>query len=162
MKIIAAETETHFAHVRDLFREYAQELPCDLCFQGFEAELAGLPGRYAPPQGRLLLAFEDGMAAGCVALRSLEHGVCEMKRLYVRPQFRRRWLGRKLAEAVIAEAVGIGYERMRLDTLARLAAANALYHSLGFAETEPYAHNPITDAKYLELVLNASPNTDEV
>jgi ribosomal protein S18 acetylase RimI-like enzyme len=136
---------------RELFRNYAAELAVDLCFQSFEAELAGLPGAYAPPKGRLLVAECDGIAGGCVALRPLEEGVCEMKRLWVSPAFRGEGLGRRLAETIIAEARKIGYRTMRLDTLARLAPALELYRSLGFQEIAPYTTNPLEGAVFLEI-----------
>ena len=139
---------------RDLFREYAAELAIDLCFQSFEAELAGLPGAYAPPRGRLLIAECDGDPAGCVALRPLKSGICEMKRLWVRPAYRGSGLGRRLAEAVIAEAREIDYRTMRLHTLARLAPALALYRSLGFEEIGPYTANPIEGAIFMEILVD--------
>ncbi|HEV3408343.1 MAG TPA: GNAT family N-acetyltransferase [Gaiellaceae bacterium] len=139
--------------VRALFREYQAELGVDLCFQGFDRELAELPGDYGPPDGSLLVASVDGELAGCVALRRLRDGVCEMKRLYVRPAFRRRRVGRALAEAVIATARERGYGRMRLDTLPSMGEASALYHSLGFREIPPYYRNPVPGARFLELEL---------
>jgi putative acetyltransferase len=139
--------------VRALFREYQAELGVDLCFQGFDRELADLPGEYGPPHGSLLVASVDGELAGCVALRRLGDGVCEMKRLYVRPAFRRQRVGRALAEAMIATARERGYLRMRLDTLPSMAEASALYRSLGFTEIEPYYRNPVPGARFLELEL---------
>jgi ribosomal protein S18 acetylase RimI-like enzyme len=141
---------------RRLFRAYAEWLAVDLGFQGFEQEVAGLPGRYAPPAGRLLLAKAAGEAVGCVGLRPLEPGICEMKRLWVEPGFGGRGLGRALAESIIATARAIGYRRMRLDTLPdRMPAAQHLYRGLGFVEIPPYYHNPYPGAVMLELQLAA-------
>ena len=149
-KILPAATPSHILTIGDLFREYEQVLQVDLCFQGFEEELAGLPGKYAPPHGALLLAFADGRAAGCVAMRPLSPGVCEMKRLYVRPAYTGRGLGRKLALTVIARAEAAGYARMRLDTLERLRPALGLYAGLGFRRCLPYYENPLPGVVYLE------------
>jgi ribosomal protein S18 acetylase RimI-like enzyme len=154
VSILQATAPQQIAEVRALFLEYAQSLGFSLCFQSFDQEVADLPGDYAPPTGRLLLAEYEGRPAGCVALHKLEDGVCEMKRLYVRPEFRGHALGRRLAEAVIAEARAIGYQRMRLDTIAdRMREAVALYRTLGFKEIAPYRPNPIASALYMELSL---------
>ena len=149
-----AETAADIELTRTLFLEYAQALGFSLCFQGFDEELAGLPGKYARPHGRLLLAAHDEQAAGCVGMRALQDGICEMKRLYVRPPFRGKSIGRLLAERLISEARGIGYTRMRLDTVVgKMADAVALYRRLGFVEIPPYCANPIEGAVYLELSL---------
>lgn len=155
--LIEARTDAELEEVRRLFRAYARWLEVDLCFQGFEKELAELPGRYAPPGGRLLLARVAGEAVGAVGLRPLEPGICEMKRLWVEPGFGGRGIGRALAEAVVAAARTIGYERMRLDTIpARMPAAQHLYGSLGFAPIPPYYHNPLDGVVMLELRLPAA------
>jgi len=151
---VRAESAAHVAQARELFQEYAQSLGVNLCFQNFEQELAGLPGHYAPPGGRLLLAEYDGQLAGCVALHKWEDGVCEMKRLYLRPSFRGKGLGRAIAEKIIAEARSIGYRRMRLDTIEPLMKdAVEMYRKLGFREIAPYRPNPIAGAMYMELQL---------
>jgi ribosomal protein S18 acetylase RimI-like enzyme len=139
--------------VHGLFVEYQESLGVDLCFQGFDRELAELPGDYTPPGGCLLVAREDGAAVACVALRRLDPRTCEMKRLYVRPSQRGTGLGRALAEAVIEEAKRIGYERMRLDTLPTMTEAAALYERLGFHEVEPYTENPVPGVRFLQLEL---------
>jgi carbonic anhydrase len=140
---------------RALFLEYARSLDFELDFQDFEAELAGLPGDYAPPEGRLLIAEAGGRAGGCVALHRHAEGICEMKRLFVRPADRGTGLGRKLAQAAIEEARRIGYRRIRLDTIgASMGSAIALYRSLGFKEIPPYRPNPIASAMYFELELD--------
>jgi ribosomal protein S18 acetylase RimI-like enzyme len=139
--------------VRQLFREYADSLAIDLCFQDFEAELAGLPGKYAPPRGRLLLAFDGDEAAGCVALRPIDDAACEMKRLYVRPAWRGARLGRRLAERICSEARAAGYARICLDTLPSMEPALALYRALGFRPVAPYVYNPVPGAIFLGLDL---------
>lgn len=155
LQIVQAESAADLGHARTLFEEYAASLGFDLGFQDFAAELAELPGDYAPPRGRLLLAFHGGEAAGCVALRELEEGVCEMKRLYVRPRFRDLRVGRALAEAIIGEARNIGYARMRLDTVPSMERARVLYRTLGFREIPPYRYNPVPGTAFMELRLEA-------
>ncbi|HVP43991.1 MAG TPA: GNAT family N-acetyltransferase [Terriglobales bacterium] len=154
ISIVEAIAPPQIEQARALFLEYAQSLGFSLCFQSFDKELAGLPGDYAPPEGRLLLAMAGATAAGCVALHKLEEGVCEMKRLYVRSEFRGSGAGRALAERVIAEARALGYRRMRLDTIAgQMDAAIALYRRLGFREIAAYRPNPVPGALYMELTL---------
>ncbi len=144
------------AAIRALFLEYARSLDFNLCFQSFDQEVAGLPGDYAPPSGRLLLAEIDGHPAGCVALHALRGttDTCEMKRLYVRPEFRGHQLGLRLVNDVIAAARAIGYQRMRLDTVGPVMQhAVALYRRLGFREIPPYRENPQPGTLYMELEL---------
>jgi GNAT superfamily N-acetyltransferase len=148
-----AELPGDLPAVRNLFREYAQGLGIDLGFQDFEAELAALPGKYAAPAGRLLLAWNRTEAVGCVALRPLNRGTCEMKRLYVRPHMRGEQLGRRLAERICREAREAGYARICLDTLPTMAAAIRLYTALGFEPTEPYVFNPVPGALFLARAL---------
>jgi putative acetyltransferase len=151
---VQAECSAQVAQARELFQEYAQSLGVNLCFQNFEQELAGLPGHYAPPDGRLLLAEYDGQLAGCVALHKWDDGICEMKRLYLRPSFRGKGLGRAIAEKIITDARSIGYQRMRLDTIEPLMKdAVEMYRKLGFREIAPYRPNPIAGAMYMELQL---------
>ena len=154
LKIVQAETPGQIEAARELFLDYARSLNFSLCFQSFDQELASLPGDYAPPQGRLLLAEFNQQLAGCVALHRLADGICEMKRLYVRPEFRSHRIGRRLAEAVIAEARTAGYERMRLDTVAPvMQRAVQLYRELGFYEISAYRPNPQQGTLYMELSL---------
>jgi GNAT superfamily N-acetyltransferase len=149
-----AESPEQIAQARELFLEYAQSLGFSLCFQNFDKELAGLPGDYAPPEGRLLLAECQGQLAGCVALHKIDSGTCEMKRLYLRPSFRGKRLGRAIAEKILAEARTIGYQRMRLDTIEPIMKdAVEMYRKLGFREIPPYRSNPIAGAMYMELQL---------
>jgi len=154
IEIIEARADGQLAQVKKLFLEYAESLGFSLCFQSFDEELAGLPGMYAPPEGRLLIAYLGGEAVGCAALHKLEDGICEMKRLYVRPSARGQGIGRRLSEQIVSEARLIGYGRMRLDTIAtQMQAAVALYRAQGFREIPPYRPNPIAGALYMELDL---------
>jgi putative acetyltransferase len=158
IELLQPQTAAQLAEVRQIFGEYARELGVDLCFQNFEAELASLPGDYAPPQGALLLALVDGAVAGCGALRPLPEAdypnACEMKRLFVRRAFRRFGLGRQIAEALIDQAVRAGYSTMLLDTLDDMEAARGLYATLGFEEVPPYYYNPLPGAHYLKVDLS--------
>jgi putative acetyltransferase len=154
LNFVQAVSPSQIEQARELFQEYAESLGFSLCFQSFDKELAGLPGDYAPPDGRLLLVECEGQLAGCVALHKLDQGICEMKRLYLRPQFRGKGLGRTLTERIIAEARQIGYERMRLDTVEPVMKdAVAMYHKLGFKEIAPYCANPMAGTLYMELQL---------
>lgn len=153
IRIIQAQSEDHYRWTSKLFQQYADTLGFDLEFQGFSQELAKLPGDYAAPPGCILLAERAGEYVGCVALRPLEKRICEMKRLYVAPDHRGRKIGRMLAEAIIEAARARGYERMRLDTLASMAEAKALYHSLGFRPIKPYRYNPLDNPSFFELDL---------
>ena len=153
-RLSQAESPGQIALVRELFLEYEKSLGFSLCFQSFDKELAGLPGDYAPPDGRLFLAESDGRPVGCIALHKIDPNICEMKRLYLRPQFRGKGLGRVLAERIIREARTIGYQRMRLDTVEPVMKdAVAMYRKLGFREITPYRDNPIPGALYMELLL---------
>jgi GNAT superfamily N-acetyltransferase len=152
--VVQAESSAQIAQARELFLEYAQSLGFSLCFQNFDKELARLPGDYTPPEGRLLLATYADQLAGCVALHKLESQICEMKRLYLRPRFRGKGLGRALAERIISEARQIGYKRIRLDTVEPVMKdAVAMYRILGFREIAPYRSNPMAGALYMELLL---------
>jgi putative acetyltransferase len=153
LKIVPAASPQMLDHARTLFREYAAALGVDLCFQNFDRELAALPGDYAPPTGRLLLAYLNDSPAGCVALRKLDADDCEMKRLYVRPSARGKKIGLSLANAVIAAARQLGYARMRLDTLPSMTEAQSMYAALGFRDIPAYRHNPVPGSRFLELAL---------
>jgi putative acetyltransferase len=153
IKVIQAKSEKELNIIRKLFTEYTNWLGFDLSFQNFEKEFAELPGKYALPKGRLLLAFDNNKIAGCVGLRELAKGICEMKRMYVKPKYRRKGIGRSLAIAVIEEARKIGYRRMRLDTVPWMKEAIKLYLSLGFKKIKPYRYNPIKGSLFLELIL---------
>ena len=154
MQLVDAHAGQHLQEVRTLSVEYAASLEISLAFQDFDAELAALPGSYAPPEGCLLIALWHGQVAGCVALRKFQDDICEMKRLYTRPSFRGLQIGRALAEAVIQRARKIGYARMRLDTLPSLARARSMYAALGFRKIAPYRYNPIAGTAFMELTLS--------
>jgi carbonic anhydrase len=155
VRLIQAHVAERVGQARELFKEYAASLGVDLCFQNFERELAELPGDYAPPSGRLLMATEGVRVAGCVALRKIDDETCEMKRLYVRSEFRGKGVGKILVNAILSEARAIGYQRMRLDTLPEMKEAIALYRSLGFRPIPAYRHNPVAGALFLELSLKS-------
>ena len=156
MRIVQAQSEAELQQVRALFSEYVNWLGINLCFQNYEKELAELPGEYAPPSGRLFLAVDGDVAAACAALRDLGDGTCEMKRLFVRPEFRGQRLGWQLAELILNEARKIGYQRIRLDTLpGKMDRAIAMYRTLGFKEIAPYYQNPVREALFMELSLDA-------
>ena len=160
MDIFQAHSDDDIQRARVLFEEYASDISISLCFQNFDRELKNLPGDYAPPDGRLLLATEDDQLAGCIALRKLEPGVCEIKRLFVRPAYRGKRLGKVLIESIIDEARKLGYTTMRLDTLpGRMDKAIALYQSIGFVEISPYCENPVEGAKFMELDLQPREHT---
>ena len=154
MKIFQAFSGEQINDARALFREYEVWLGLDLCFQGFEEEMEGLPGKYSEPEGRLLLADVDGELAGCIAMRKLDDGVCEMKRLYVRDEFRGQRIGNSLVDRIIDEARSAGYAKMRLDTYpAKMGKAVKLYESHGFREIEPYYSNPYDGVLFMEAEL---------
>jgi ribosomal protein S18 acetylase RimI-like enzyme len=155
IEVLPAAGAADLEACRELFTEYQRGLGVSLCFQGFERELAGLPGDYAPPKGRLYLAYVGGRLAGCVALRPLFHRDAEMKRLYVRPAHRGSGLGRALATRVIEDARAIGYEALKLDTLPGMKAAQRLYAELGFRDTAPYNDNPVENVRFMALDLSA-------
>jgi len=156
MSLTPAHGAAEMAIVRDLFLEYQAWLGVDLCFQGFEKELATLPGAYAPPAGGLWLAWVDGAIAGVVGIRPIKPGVAEMKRLWVRPAYRGLGLGRRLAETAVAAARDTGYRSICLDTLGHMTEARRLYRALGFQEIPAYYDNPLDDVRYLELDLTIS------
>ncbi len=151
---VQPEDRERIETVRELFAEYQQELGIDLCFQGFPEELAGLPGKYSPPSGCLILVSDGESAVACGALRDIGDGICELKRIYVRPAARRRGLARTISERLIAYGREAGYRAARLDTLRRLAGAIELYEQLGFRFIEPYNYNPEDDIVYMELALS--------
>jgi ribosomal protein S18 acetylase RimI-like enzyme len=154
MRLFQVLSESDIQHAHKLFEEYAAGLGFSLCFQNFDQELASLPGDYAAPGGRLLLAESEGEVAGCVALRKLDDSTCEMKRLFVRPEFRGKRLGKSLIQTIISEARTIGYQRMRLDTIpGKMDDAIALYRNIGFKEVGPYYNNPTPGTLYMELDL---------
>ncbi len=153
IQLIRAESDEDLELVRELFKEYAESLGFDLAFQHFKEEFDGLPGGFAPPDGCILLAKDKKQIAGCVALRKMDQNICEMKRLYVRPDLRGKGTGKKLSVAIIEKARKIGYKYMRLDTVPSMHKAIALYRSLGFKEIEPYRYNPLEGATFMELAL---------
>jgi len=153
VKVFPVSNSQELAIARQLFIEYQQWLNTDLCFQGFEKELASLPGKYAEPNGSILLAEHQGKIIGCVAVRQIKDDICEMKRLYVKPEFQGLLAGRLLAEAIIQKAKELGYKKMQLDTLQRLDRAIGLYEKLGFKEIKPYYDNPLDEVVYWELDL---------
>ena len=153
LQLVEVKTLGDLDEVRKLFEEYASYLGIDLSFQDFDSELANLPGDYVSPDGCLFLALWEGQVAGCVGLRKFSLGICEMKRLYTKPQFRGLGVGRILCEAIIEKARNIGYHHMRLDTLPSMETARHLYSSLGFEEIDPYRYNPVDGASFWELEL---------
>jgi putative acetyltransferase len=160
LTILQAETPQQIATARELMIEYATALGVDLCFQNFDEELRTLPGKYAPPAGRIFLANWNGQAAGVIAMRPLEEtGACEMKRLFVRPAFRGKSLGRALAEKLIAEAAALGYRKMKLDTMqGKMDQAIELYQALGFRDVLPYYPSPVRETRFMELELHRKGN----
>lgn len=161
LTILRAEAAEQVQIAREMVVEYATWLEFNLCFQGFEEEMQSLPGKYAPPSGRLLLAMWEGQPAGVIALRAMEETrLCEMKRLYVRPAFRGHDIGRKLAKRIIGEAVAIGYSRMRLDTIpGKMDRAIEMYRGLGFEESAPYYDTPVGHTVFMELALSSYAET---
>jgi putative acetyltransferase len=163
LTITQAESAAQIAQIRELFLEYANSLGFSLCFQNFDQELATLPGDYGPPSGRLLLAVYEGQLAGCAALHPLDREICEMKRLYLRPPFRGKGLGRVLTQRVLQDACAIGYRRVRLDTVGPVMKdAVAMYRRMGFQEIAPYRTNPMPGTLYMELDLTKCPQPGRV
>ena len=154
IKLQAVENADHVAHAKALFQEYAETRKNDPALDDFHEEIDNLPGKYAAPDGNLILAYSDGKAAGCVAVHKLADGVCEMKRLYVSPRLRGRGIGRYLVEAILKQAAMIGYSRLRLDSIPSMRKAQALYESIGFHEISAYRPNPNEGTKYYEIELH--------
>jgi ribosomal protein S18 acetylase RimI-like enzyme len=148
-------SQNEISTARALFIEYQQYIGIDLCFQNFNEELANLPGDYAPPSGRLYIAYDDDVPLGCVGLRKLDDTTCEMKRLYVKPSHRGKKLGKLLVETIIVDAKEIGYKRMVLDTLSRMKEAVAMYRKFGFKEIPQYCNDPLEDAIFMELLISS-------
>lgn len=157
IEIVQAKSEEEIRNARELFVEYARSVKEDLCFEGLEKEVRDLPGEYSPPGGRLLLARSGAKFAGCIALKGVTPAVCEMKRLYVRPEYRGRHFGRILTLCLMDEARGIGYDQMRLDTLPSMTGAIALYRSLGFETIPPYRNLPVPGALFMWVNLIQHP-----
>jgi len=153
VKFLLVKSKEDYRAIRELFKDYASSLDFKLDFQNFEKELADLPGEYSLPNGCLLLAKIEKEIAGCVALKELDKGVCEMKRLFVRPKFQKRGIGRGLAIEIIEKARNLDFKFMRLDTIPSMTEALALYRSLGFKKIKPYRYNPIQGAIFMELTL---------
>ena len=153
IKIIEANSDELIAQTKSLFLEYAESLDFSLCFQNFDNELENFPSQYSPPTGNLFLALSENEPIGCVGVRSIEKDICEMKRLYVNPGYRRKGAGKELTISAIKSGKALGYEHMRLDTLSSMEGANQLYKSLGFIEIDPYRDNPIAGAIYMEMNL---------
>lgn len=153
MEIYRANNSKYITYIQALFLQYAEALNIDLSFQNFEDELKALPGKYSEPEGALLIALEDNEPLGCIALRKIDEETCEMKRLFVKPEYRNMRLGKRLVEEIIKEGKQIGYKSIKLDTLKSMESAVKLYKSFGFKETESYIYNPIKDAIYMELKL---------
>lgn len=153
IEYLRVDGSDHLNDARDLFMEYSRSIGINLCFQGFDEELDGLPGKYSPPKGSLMLAYIGGRAAACAALRFVSDDICELKRVFVRDDYRGTGLGREIVERMIDEARTLGYGYMRLDTLPSMTAAQKLYFSLGFHEIGPYIYNPHEGTLYMELKL---------